>query len=254
MLLVVKTFALIFSLFFFAAASARDVRILVLNEVSSSKCDAKDVANVQGLYQIGLNGSELPFHAPFAWDECTDGTLLTSLGQDILRSGMADRVIFMPVGVEGSHIEDWFAGGRAQEKLKLALHEAASNNVRFEYVLWNGALVDGPISASHYQINVQKILKVVKMSTAADKFIISKSISVGKEKFPRSVMHPWDPLVGRFAGPDLRVLGDAYRSDDGNFNLLGKRKLAELWLRSMQDADAESQRYQKESLLYYFKL
>lgn len=254
MLLVVKTFALIFSLFFFAAASARDVRILVLNEVSSSKCEAKNVANVQGVYQIGLNGSELPFQSPFAWNECADGTLLTSLGQDILRSGMADRVIFMSVGVEGSHIEDWLVGGRAQEKLKLALHEAVSNNIRFEYVLWQGALLDGMISASNYQSHVQRILKVVKMNAVVDKFIISKSISVGKDKFSRSVMHPWDPLVGRFAGPDLSGLGDAYRSDDGNFNLLGKRKLAELWLRSMQDADAENQRYQKESLLYYFKL
>lgn len=254
MLSVVKTFALFFCLFLFDAASARDIRILVLNEVSSSKCDAKNVANVQGVYQIGLDGSELPFRSPFSWDECADGTLLTSLGQDILRSGMADRVIFMPVGVEGSHIEDWLAGGRAQEKLKLALHEAVSKNIRFEYVLWQGALVDGMISASGYQSNVQRILKVVKMNIVVDKFIISNSISLRREKFSRNVMHPWDPLVGRFAGPDLSGLGNAYRSDDGNFNLLGKRKVAQLWLRSMQDANAKSLQYQKESLLYYFKL
>lgn len=234
-------------------ANARDVHILILQENSPSDCGAEVFDAAAGVYQIGLDGEEISSRAPFVWGNCIDGNVVLPLGQALIMSGIGERVIFMPVGTRGTSLRDWLSGGIAHANMTLALQNANDKNITFDYVLWNGAMVDTGSSVSRYQSDVQKVLKDVKLSTKADKFIISKSIICNTGEVKRERDYRWDPLYKRFPGPDIDRLGKEYFSDGCNLNDLGKQRIAQLWLQAIRKANIENERYQKESLLYYLK-
>lgn len=249
----VKFFIAAALLFFLHAANARDIHILILQESVSSDCNAKVFDAVDGVYQISLDGEEVPARAPFFWANCLEGDVFLPLGQAMIKSGMAERVIFMPIGTRGTSVRDWLVGGRAYEPMKLALKKANHKNINFDYVLWKGDFVDAKFSESRYQNDVQKILKEVKLGAKTEKFIISKSVSCNVKGDGYEKTYRWDPLYKRFPGPDIGKLASKYYINECNLNDLGKKEIVQLWLHAIKKADIDNERYQKESLLYYFK-
>jgi hypothetical protein len=249
---VVKVFLILVSVLAMHAAQSRDMRILALQE-GGVACKNDLMNDMENIYQIGPDGQEVAVASNFEWSDCNDGAVLMPLGEELIKSGLADRVIFLPVGVEGGGVEDWQDGGRAIEKLKLALTKANANNTRFDYVFWQGNMVSADVAPNEYQQSISKVLKSVKLQTNADKFIISSSVNCQANDTPRKTTLRWDPLYNRFSGPDLQALGGDYRADHCNFNQRGYKKMAHLWVQSISEAETLSQRYQKESVLYYFK-
>lgn len=249
---VVKVFLILVSFFAISAAQGRDMHILALQE-GGVACKNDLMNDIENIYQIGSDGQEVAVASNFEWSDCNDGAVLMPLGEELIKSGLADRVIFLPVGVEGSGVEDWQAGGRASEKLKLALTKANATNTRFDYVFWQGNMVSADVALNEYQQSISKVLKLVKLQTNADKFIISSSVSCQAGDALKKAAPRWDPLYNRFSGPDLQALGDDYRADQCHFNQRGYKKMAQLWVQSISAAEALSQRYQKESVLYFFK-
>jgi hypothetical protein len=61
------------------------------------------------------------------------------------------------------------------------------------------------------------------------------------------------PIYNRYPGPNLNALQEALRLPGGGFSKAGQEQLAHLWYQSIASAEALSRKYQKESLLYYFK-
>lgn len=249
---VVSAFLILVGILVINPAQSRDVRILALQE-GGVACKNDLMNDMDNIYQIGPDGQEIALANNFEWSDCNDGAVLMPLGEELIKSGVADRVIFMPVGVEGSGVEDWLAGGRAIEKLKLALKKTSATNTRFDYVFWQGNLVNSDMAPSDYQQSVSKVLKSVKLQANADKFIISSSANCQPAQPLKKTTLRWDPLYNRFSGPDLLALNGDYRADQCNFNQRGYKKMAQLWVQSIAEAEALSQRYQKESVLYYFK-
>jgi hypothetical protein len=235
------------------AASARDLNILVLQENSPSECNMHEFPEANGIYQLDLNGDEALASRRFAWDECAESDVLLPLGQDLIKSGMANRISFMPVGMPGTTIDDWSAGKPAYEKLKVALDIANSRNIKFDYVFWQGGIVDSERSVSNYSEGINKVMRAIKLSAKAQKFIISRSITCLDLPNGPNVTDIWNPLANRFAGPKLADLGGEYYANRCAFNSLGNKKVAQLWVNAIVDAEVQGKSLQRETLLYYFK-
>lgn len=253
MLLVAKFFFTVTFLLSFGSANARDIYLLVLQEGISKNCPLPGLVETQGLYQIDLDGREVFAHLPFPWTDCMSDGVLLPLGQKMIKSGMADRVVFMPIGIAGTNVRDWLEGGRGYKKLKSALNTASFHNIKFDYALWQGRLISEKFTRSNYVSDVRQVIKSMSLSTKINKWLIGLSAScdlIIEERVPEI---QWAPLLNRFPGPNIGALNTADRSDPCNVNDLGKKVLVQHWLRAMNNSDIMSKKYQKESLLYYFK-
>lgn len=253
MLSVVKFHIAILLLFFSTSAISKDIYILLLQEKTSSTCKVEMLDGVKGVYQLGLDGQEIPVHSSSFSGNCMESGIWISLGQEMIKSAKASRVIFMPVGAERTTIHDWLEGGRAREKLKLALVKANDKKINFDYVFWQGGLIDHSFSEQNYQMKVQKVLKLVKLNARVGKFIISGSVNCSGKSHSNNEDYRWEPLLKRFSGPNISELGSQYHTDQCEFNELGNRKMPQLWLRAINEAEIVDRKYQKESLLFYFK-
>lgn len=241
----------------FAPAQARDVYILVIGGGTASNCNAHAFGEVRGVYQIGLTGSEKSARDPFELADCKGGSVWIPLGQKMVEAGMADKVVFMPVGMAGTRARDWQPGGRAYSKLMSLMSTAKARNIKFDYGFWQQGSADIDADAAQYSNDLHKAVKAITINIKVGKWIIaqgagcndrrSDAIKAAQLQFSRN------PVLNRFSGPDTSVLGSTYRSDNCYFNELGQRQLAQQWFRSIIEADAASVKYQKESLLYYFK-
>ncbi|MBB5607357.1 MULTISPECIES: hypothetical protein [unclassified Janthinobacterium] len=253
MLLVVKFFITILLLSFSTSAISKDIYVLLLQEKTSSICKVEMLDGVQGVYQLGLDGQEIPVRSSSFSGNCMESGIWISLGQEMIKSAKASRVIFMLVGAERTAIDDWLEGGRAREKLQLALVKANEKKINFDYVFWQGGLIDHSFSEQNYQMKVQKVLKLVKLNARAGKFIISGSVNCSGKINKNHTGYRWDPLLKRFSGPIISELGSQSYTDQCEFNELGNRKMTQLWLRAINEAEIGDRKYQKESLLFYFK-
>ena len=257
MLLAAKLAGLLALMLWGGFASAKDIYILVIGEAGSANCNAHRFTKAVGVYQIGLDGAVKPAHDPFEWADCKGGSIWIPLGKQIINAGMADRVIFMPIGLARMRARDWLADGRAVSKLSSVTNLVVGRKIRFDYALWQQGYSDRGSSGPQYISDLSKVIKNVSLNMQITKWIIAQSAGCGAAvsthiKVAQSQI-ALNPLFNRFLGPDISSLSSAYRSTECNFNEIGQQKVAQLWFRSMQEADTANVRYQKESLLYYFK-
>lgn len=240
-----------------APAHARDIHILVIGGGTASNCNAHAFGEARGVYQIGLSGSEKPARDPFELADCKGGSIWVPLGQKMVETGMADRVIFMPVGVAGARARDWQAGGRAYGKLLSVMSTAKARNIKFDYAFWQEGSADIGADPAQYANDLNKAVKAISINMNVGKWIIAQGAGCGDKRGgainAAQLHYSRSPLFNRFPGPDMSGLDSTYRSDGCYFNELGQRELAQLWFRSIVAADSASLKYQKESFLYYFK-
>lgn len=252
MLLGVRFCIVTLMFFFINTAIARDIHILFLKENGSATCHEKSMKSAESIYHIGRNGEILSNNQYFPWAICEGGAEVVAIAQRLMEDVSVDRVIFLPVAAAGTKSHDWLVGGKAFENLNSALQVAKDNNIGFDYALWQGGLVDGSVE-SGYKSNVWRVMKYITLNAKVDKWIIAPSASCQRKVNDLPIFMRRDVVLNHFAGPDIGSFAGNYRSDPCTLNALGNRKMAEQWFSTMRDADILSSRYQKESLLYYFK-
>jgi hypothetical protein len=257
MLLAVRLLILLGCCFIGGAANARDIYILVIGEGSSSNCNSHSFTEVPGVYQIGLAGTIKSARDPFEWADCKNGSVWIPLGQEMISAGIADNVIFMPVGLARTKARDWLEGGRAFKKLMTVIATVKQHNIKFDYAFWQPGFSDSGASEAQHVNELGRVIKFVSLNINVDKWIIAQGAGCGVSTDPdiesAQLEVAGNRLFNRFPGPNTGSLGGAYRSNTCNFNERGQRKLAKLWLGSLVRAEEESEWLQKESLLYYFK-
>ena len=253
MLSVVRVALVATVILFKNVAVARDLNILILQETYPVECEITEHPGVDGVFQFNQDGERIPAKGGGAWNDCDNGSFLLPFGKQLIDSGMASSVTFMPVGLRGSSVKDWATGGAAYGKLQSALKVANRRQIKFDYVLWQGGIVDYKLEFGKYHESIAKALKSVKLNTRAQKFIILKSITCRDLAHPPEIPYQWNPLQNRFDGPNLSGLGAEYYADRCSLNASGNRKMAQLWKQAIDNAEIEGERFQRESLIYYFK-
>ncbi|GLS98537.1 hypothetical protein GCM10007918_58290 [Piscinibacter gummiphilus] len=238
-------------------AHAGEIRILVIGGALASNCNAHAFQPAAGVYQLGLDGAEKPAGDPFDWADCQGGAQWVPLGEALLRLGRADRVVFLPVGVQRARAADWLTDSPARTRLQAALAMARAHHMRFDYALWQQGMADAGTPRSEHATQVDAVIKSINRQVRIGKWLIARQSGCAGQPDPdissAQLQAARDPLHRRFPGPDVDALGAAYRVDGCRLNRAGQEEMARRWVRAMGEADAEYTRYQKESLLHYFR-
>jgi hypothetical protein len=253
MLLVVRVIGVLVLWFAQVHANARDVYVLVMGDGTSANCNARVFGATSGVYQIGLDGIEKPARDPLESADCQKGSIWLPLGQQMIKAGVADKVIFMSIGVAGTSARGWQAGGVAFAKLAAVTRTVNARKIKFDYALWQHSDTGSDTRGRDCIAEMRKVVRAMSIAIKIDKWIIGQSKGCGDGIEGDPPINQWNPLFNRFSGPNTSTLDSSYRSASEYLNELGQLKLAHLWFRSIVEADAASARYQKESLLYYFK-
>jgi hypothetical protein len=253
----VAKIALVLALLNIHVAHARDLRILVLGEAAAANCNSRLYEAQPGVFQVGLDGAETPARDPLEWADCKGGSVWVPLGREIVRSRMADKVVFMSLGIPGSRARDWVKGGRAYAKLESAMRLAHARKIKFDYVFWYQGMSDGAARAEEYQIDLIRVVRFMIPMVPGVKWLFASSANCRGEINERILAAQRkvgsNALFSRFPGPDTNVLPGHSWTDQCTLTEDGQENMATLWLRSLVNSEVASQKYEREDLLHFFK-
>lgn len=241
----------------FIAAYAQEMYILVMGQSISANCNEHVFSARPGILQLDLMGNIVPAADPFVWADCTAGSMWMPLGERILAVGLANPVVFMPLGVAGTKAEDWLAGGRAFAKLQKALELIKQKDIQFEYAFWHQGTADIGTPPQQYESTVKNVIRFVNANVRVKKWLVAQH-SACNGRIDVSLAQAQRKIAGNnmqnlFPGPDTNQLDAGFRSDGCHLNQKGQLRMAELWLESMRNSDRLYDLIQQETLLNLFR-
>jgi hypothetical protein len=220
--------------------SIREMRILVIGQSISSNCNQFVYGKIDNVFQIGKDGAVKAAADPFEWADCDKGSMWMPLGKKIIEAGLADKVIFMPIGLGGTSVMDWMSGGRAFSKLNDAIGVIKQQKITFDFVLWHQGSSDFGTSKDDYVSRLSSVIAYVNKNVQVGKWLIAihsrcwGTMDLNIEAAQRVVGA--QAQNGHFLGPDTNTLGDEYRFDTCHLNQRGQEQMATMWLESIKNA------------------
>ncbi|MXR36811.1 sialate O-acetylesterase [Craterilacuibacter sinensis] len=236
---------------------AKEVHILVIGQSISSNCNQNKFGKVDGVYQFDLNGNVVAASDPFIWADCNGGSMWMPLGERMIKSGLASKVVFMPIGIGGTKVSEWLVGGRAFGKLETALSVIAKKGITFDYVLWHQGSSDIGTPGNIYQDDLHKLYSYVRKKIGVVPWVVARH-SRCYGRYDEKIDGVQQKIVTNaplffYAGPDNNSLDDRFRFDSCHLNKTGQIKMAELWFESIEKVGQRKESIEKETLLYWFK-
>lgn len=220
--------------------SPKELYILVIGQSISSNCNQTVYGPVDNVLQVAKDGSLKPARDPFEWADCTQGSMWMPLGKRIIDSGIAQKVVFMPIGMGATSVHDWQTGGKAFTKLNSALDLIKLQNIKFDAVLWHQGYSDSGATQSYYKERLLSVIAYVNSRITVGRWLIGlHSRCYGSydqviEAAQRSVGDA--APEARFLGANSNLLGDEYRFDGCHLNGLGQEQMANMWLEALRNA------------------
>lgn len=240
-----------------SGACARDLYILVIGEGAAANCNAVRSGPVPGVYQIGLDGQEKSARDPLEWSGCTGGSIWIPLGQGLIRQGLAEKVVFMPVAVPGAQIRDWSENGRDFPLLARAMTMANARHITFDYALFQQGYSDIDTQPVLYRDGLRKLLRTISFTVKVKRWLVAQGTGCRRDAVgPILSIHKEVARahqINRFEGPLYQDIDSAYLDGDCNFTGPGQVRMAQMWLEAIKKSNSVDDKFQKESLLYYFK-
>jgi hypothetical protein len=236
---------------------ARDLHILVIGERSAANCNEHRFGAVPNVYQMAEDGRIKPANDPLDWADCSGGSIWVPLGQRLVKAGLAERVVFLSVGLSQAGIVDWLPGGRASSKLAAAIDISKRTSIRFDYVLFQPGSSDAQYGTSHYIDELKSLIRYVAKHATVGAWVFAKGLSCPGirqaeiEKAQESIGRT--PLYNRFEGPDTTVLETKYGFGECGLNRAGQHHMAAIWAKALLDVEKLKRKVEKETLLYYFR-
>jgi hypothetical protein len=223
--------------------SAREIHIFIVGQSIASNCNQHVYGAVEKVYQIDLNGEIQQAKDPFAWADCDQGSMWMPLGRKLIESGLATKVVFMPVAIGATKVEDWQEGGRAFGRLSKALETANRKGISFDFGFWHQGSSDIGTNPSEYLDRLASVVTYVNRNLQIKKWIIAQhsrcngkydpAIEAAQREFGNAAQY------GRYPGPNTNLLGDEYRFDTCHLNEKGQEEMAILWMESVKAALAK---------------
>jgi hypothetical protein len=257
MSLVVKLIIVLFLISSCSVARARDMYILVVGEGVAANCNVHSSGEVKGVYQIGSDGKIKPAHDPLDWAECTGGSIWIPLGRELIQSGMANKVVFMPLAFSQISAHDMVDGGRGASLIKRGIDVANTSNIKFDYALFQQGISDNGTSAQFYRRDITRLVKEISRGVTVKRWLFAQGSGCSVKSAPHiltvqetvSRNHQYN----RYAGPSLTTFGDLHIDHDCSLTESGQASAARLWFDAIQGSDTASDKFEKELLFYYFK-
>lgn len=218
----------------------QELRILVIGQSISSNCNEYIYGPVDNVLQVGLDGTVKAASDPFEWADCKKGSMWMPLGKKIIDTGIARKVIIMPIGIAATKVEDWQAGGSAFGKLNNAIAQIQKNGMVFDFGFWHQGFSNSGTDKAVYINRVGAVLDYVGSKVKIDRWLIAMH-SRCYDGYDLGIEAAQVALGGmselkRYPGPNNNLLGNEYRFDKCHLTKNGQEKMASMWLDSVKSA------------------
>jgi hypothetical protein len=218
------------------------LKILIIGQSLSSNCNEFKFSAVTGINQVSLDGRLKPAADPFDWSDCKSGSMWMPLGDLLIKDGMLEEVVFMPIGIGGTKVSDWLPGGRAYPKLTNAMAIINNNSIKFDLVFWHQGSADNGNDPIQYEADLYKLIEYVNSKIGTGKWLIAQHSRCGSRFDPNIVAAQKrvadHPEKGLYPGPDTNILGPQYRFDGCHLNYEGQTEMARMWLKSIKSLNS----------------
>lgn len=238
-----------------AHATARDLHLLIVGDQSAANCHAHAYGAEPGIFVLNEKGLETPAEDPLVGADCRGGSVWMPLASRLKKIPGVDKVVLVPVAIENAKAGDW-STGRAGARLQNALAFARKNGFTFDYAIWQQGSADVQTSPSLYFEQMRRVVRGASISNHIRLWLIAPTpgcstgaygpygpITEAQRLFSKQV------VMNRFTGP-VGTLPNPHRSC--TLDASEQEVVADRWLDAIRHADKLSDRYQKESLLYFF--
>lgn len=223
-----------------SAQPPENLNILVIGQSIASNCNQFAYGPSYNVWQIGRDGSIKPAQDPFEWADCDKGSMWMPLGTRIVGTGIAKQVTFMPIGVGGSKVADWQAGGIAFKKLNDMIALVNKNGIKFDFAIWHQGSADAGMSRSEYSDRLKLVIAYVEQNISIKRWLIGIHSRCGDtfdpeiEAAQRLVADA--PTSNRYLGANTNLLGEDLRFDRCHLSQQGQEQAADLWLSAIRNA------------------
>ena len=166
--------------------------------------------------------------------------VLTRIGDGLVRSGLFNRVLLVPVAHGGTYIHEWSPGGRMHPRLSRALKQLRRKGIVVTHFLWQQGEAEADQSQPNpaaWLTHFNAIANVVRSAAAECDIYVARCTICRNAPNPvvRSAQQQAIDLQKRiFPGPDLDVIGLDDRWDCCHFSVRGLERAAELWLQAIE--------------------
>ena len=161
--------------------------------------------------------------------------LTTRLGDLLVRRGVFDRVLLVPIAYGGTYIAEWTANGRMFPRLTQTLIRLRRAGLGITHALWQqgeaeGVLpdADGAAWARHFN-EIAAVLR--EHQVFAPIFVAQCTVccTAPNERIRTAQRGVVAPSASIFPGPDVDLIGRDKRWDGCHLSTAGLEQAAELW-------------------------
>lgn len=167
------------------------------------------------------------------------GESWTLLGQKLISSGFADRVILMPAAVGGSTVGRWAAGG----DLNSILHDVIDGRYKITYILWHQGesdLIEGTSEQDYRESFLSLVYSIRGAGSNAPIFIsIASFCGHHVKNNPIAMVQASIPDVKNkiYAGVNTdKLMLPEDRFDGCHFGYSGQEKFASSWVEILKNS------------------
>lgn len=159
----------------------------------------------------------------------------TRLGDDLVRAGVHERVVFIALAVGGTEIARWSDGGDLHRKVLGALADARAAGLEVTHLLWHQGERDAHLGTTEadYVRSFDAMVRSIRRSGSTAPLFVSRAsycYGVGSEDVRRGQEAVVSVKGGILRGPDTDAFrGRDDRYDDCHFSSAGLQRVAEAW-------------------------
>ena len=163
-------------------------------------------------------------------------SIWTQLRAQLRTRGYARELVFVPIAVEATTIDDWTREtSPLRQLLQVALADISKSRLKIDAVLWQQGEADARVgtSARDYALRLQQLVLLLRAFGVEAPILLARSTRCGASKGAAEVRAAVTGLAQTrtdlLLGPDTDELGADLRIDGCHFTRAGLAAAAALW-------------------------
>jgi len=169
------------------------------------------------------------------------GSVWTRLGDEIIGAKLYDAVVFIPIGVDNTHLARWTPGGDLHPRILDAIDDAQAAGLRITHLLWHQGESDNALRTTRmqYRAMLLDMITSIRAHGVTAPMYVSIASRCGDAAPNADIQAAQRDVIsltdGIYPGPDTDSLGPAFRQPDRcHFSDQGLEQFAALWLEALQ--------------------
>lgn len=167
------------------------------------------------------------------------GSVWTRLGDKLITAGLYDTVVFVPIAVGGSAMDQWTPEGVYHRKILDAIDSLKESRLMLTHLLWHQGETDAMYQTPghEYKAMFLTMLTSIRDHGITAPVYVSVATRVGDYVDPeiqQAQRELVDPSRDIYAGPDTDTIAMEHRYDGTHLSESGLERAAELWLEQLR--------------------